>query len=39
MVHDVMQSTNELNYDLQKISNWVHQWKMFFNPDKSKQAQ
>ena len=38
VVHDVTQSTNELN-DLEKISNSVYQWKMFFNPDKSKQAQ
>ena len=39
VVHDVTQSTNELNYDLGKISNWFYQWKMSFNPDKSKQAQ
>ena len=39
MVHDVTQSTNELNDDLEKISNWAYQWKMSFNPDKSKQAQ
>ena len=39
MVHDVTQYTNELNDDLEKISNWAYQWKMSFNPDKSKQAQ
>ena len=39
MVHDVTQSTNELNDDLEKIPNWPYQWKMSFNPDKSKQAQ
>ena len=39
MVHDVTQSTNELNDDREKISNWAYQWKMSFNPDKSKQAQ
>ena len=39
VVHDVTQSTNELNYDLEKISNWAYQWKMSFNPDTSKQAQ
>ena len=39
VVHDVTQSTNELNDALKKISNWVYQWKMSFNPDKSKQAQ
>ena len=39
VVHDVTQSTNELNDDLEKISNWSYKWKMSFNPDKSKQAQ
>ena len=39
MVHDVTQSTNELNDDLEKISNWAYQWKISFNPGKSKQAQ
>ena len=39
VVHDVTQSTNESNDDLEKISNWTCQWKMSFNPDKSKQAQ
>ena len=39
VVHNATQSTNELNNDLEKISNWTYQWKMFFNPDKSKQAQ
>ena len=39
VVHDVTESTNELNDDFEKISNWVYQWKMSFNPDKSKQAQ
>ena len=39
MVHDVTQSTNKLNDDLEKFSNWAYQWKMSFNPDKSKQAQ
>ena len=34
VVHDVTQSTNELNDYLEKISNWAHQWKMSFNPDK-----
>ena len=38
VVHDATQSTNELNDDLEKISNWTYQWKMSFNPDKSKQA-
>ena len=39
MVHDVTQSTNELNDNFEKISNWAYQWKMSFNPDESKQAQ
>ena len=39
VVHDVTQSTNVFNDDLENISNWAHQWKMSFNPDKSKQAQ
>ena len=32
-------STAFLNDDLLKISRWVYQWKMIFNPDASKQAQ
>ena len=32
-------STSHFNNDLIKISNWVFQWKMSFNPDPSKQAQ
>ena len=31
-------STDQLNSDLEKISNWVHQWKMSVNPDRKKQA-
>ena len=34
-----MQPTNKLNYSLKKNSSFVHQLKMPFNPDKSKQAQ
>ena len=29
----------KVNVNLEKISNWVNQWKMSFNLDKSKQAQ
>ena len=29
----------QLNNDLFKISKWAYQWKMFFNPDVSKQVQ
>ena len=30
---------NELNKDLQKIAEWVHQSKMSFDPDLNKQDQ
>ena len=39
MVHNRDRSAAELNNDLAKISYWVQQWKMSFNPDPSKQAQ
>ena len=29
---------NNLNFDLKKISEWAHQWKMLFNPDPRKEA-
>ena len=32
------EATNTLNNDLNKITEWAHQWKMSFNPDISKQA-
>ena len=32
-------SANELNDDLQKISEWDFKWKMSFSPDLNKQAQ
>ena len=31
-------SRNELNTDLQKISQWTFQWKMHFNYDPKKQV-
>ena len=37
-VHDIDKSANELNGDLEKISQWAYQWKMQFNPDPNKQA-
>ena len=37
-VYDKNKSQNELNLDLQKISQWAFQWKMQFNPDQNKQA-
>ena len=37
-VLDISKSVAELNTDLEKISQWVYQWKMQFNPDPNKQA-
>ena len=31
-------STNELNNEMQNISEWSYKWKMSFNPDLKKQA-
>ena len=39
VLHDVNASARELNDEMKKISKWVFQWKMSFNPDPSKQAQ
>ena len=39
VLHDVNASARELNDEMKKISKWVFQWKMSFNPDLSKQAQ
>ena len=39
VVHNDNTIAKELNNDLVKISRWVYQWKMSFNPDPSKQAQ
>ena len=33
-----LNAADKLNRDLEVISNWAHQWKMQFNPDKNKQA-
>ena len=38
VVYDVDIAADQLNRDLKVISNWAHQWKMQFNPDKNKQA-
>ena len=35
-VHSINKSVNELNADLEKISQWVYQWKMQFDPDLNK---
>ena len=39
VVYEINKSTIELNSDLKKINDWPFQWKMIFNPDRSKQAQ
>ena len=39
VIHDIQTSTNNLNKDLERISNWATHWKMNFNPDTTKQAQ
>ena len=38
LVIDQLRSSNDLNLDLRKISEWAYQWKMSFNPEPSKQA-
>ena len=38
VVTDPLRSASELNYDLNLIEKWAHQWKMAFNPDPTKQA-
>ena len=39
VVHDINTSASDLNEDLEKIGNWVFQWKINFNPDPNKQVQ
>ena len=39
VINDSTISANELNNDLQKISEWDFKWKMSFSPDLNKQAQ
>ena len=39
VVHDITTSSGDLNYDLNRVSEWAFQWKMSFNPEHSKQAQ
>ena len=38
IVNDPLISAIDLNHDLNVIQQWVHQWKMEFNPDPTKQA-
>ena len=37
-VEGVDQTQEKLVKDLETVSNWAYQWKMFFNPDITKQA-
>ena len=39
VVHNPQSSAEELNHDLDLISEWAHQWKMCFNPDPTKPAE
>ena len=39
VVRDPINTSQELNNDLHKVSLWAYKWKMSFNPDPSKQAQ
>ena len=39
IIHDIQTSANNLNKDLERISNWAAQWKMNFYPDTTKHAQ
>ena len=39
-INDLPEGLNsEFNSDLLKIQDWAYQWKMSFNPDRTKQAQ
>ena len=38
LVRDPNESSAKLGRDLGRVARWVHQWKMSFNPDPSKQA-
>ena len=39
IVNDINVSTEEINNNLKRISEWAYQWKMMFNTDLAKQAQ
>ena len=39
IVNDANKSFESLSNDLFIISNWAYQWKMSFNPDRSKQTE
>ena len=37
-VHEPSVASEEMNHDLELISQWAHDWRMSFNPDPQKQA-
>ena len=39
VVGDPIKTSQKLNKNFDKIGHWANRWKMFFNPDPSKQAQ
>ena len=39
VANDINASADQMNKDLKNISIWVYDWKMYCNPDISKQAQ
>ena len=39
VVQNKNNSASQLNNDLDKDSDWAYTWKMYFNPNQSKQAQ
>ena len=39
IIYDAKATAYELDKDLQKIAEWLHQWKMSFNPYLNKQSQ
>ena len=39
VVSDPINTSQELNKDLDKVGSWANKWKMSFNPDPLKQAQ
>ena len=39
VVRDPINTSPKLNRDFAKVGLWANKWKMYFNPDPSKQAQ
>ena len=38
VVEDPNTAANDMNHDLELISQWARDWKISFNPDRQKQA-